>query len=1117
MSTSFAARYRGTHDVDPFPWQTRLAEGGTLPELIDIPTGCGKTSVLDALLWRSIERGEARRIVWVVDRRLVVDDVFAHAEKVAASYSVRAVRWRGGITLDEQWLLEPHERALIVSTVDQVGSRILFRGYGVGWKNRAIHAGLLTHDTVVVLDEVHLSRHFARTLEQVTKLVLSSAGEGFGLPSPLQVIQMSATPGQAEYARVLRLEEDDLSNELLAKRTATRKWARLMKAEGTRFAKHVADSALRLAQNEGVAVVGVVLNRVDDARRVFEKLRSGHDAVLLTGLIRPVDRDRLLESPEIARARPNRDRTGVDRILFVVATQVVEVGVDLDFDALVTEAAPIDALRQRFGRLDRIGHHGATEAEIILRPDTQREDAIYGEELGRTWKWLWKTAKARKGHRVIDLGLAAEEDWPRELDTFTGEEPARPTAREVRILAETHPYLDTDVDIVSLLHGERDDHDRVSLVWRWELNETSEDSWGEVVDLFPPVRAEALAISWWRAKDWMSRHGVHALRWRSDEPGAVVSFEDFENREQIQHEDVLLVPSRYRANDAFGWNPDRTTEALRRQRWPLRASDEYPPRYYREDVGNEVYEGNDRLPRQRRVFKEPEGGQTRFEPYPPETALENGRPLTAGVVHCDPPDRTSQVVPETLAEHTARACAEGFRIVSPLDLPSDLEGDLVLALQCHDLGKLDPRFQIMLHDGDEIDAIRAIRERKPRAKSGVDWWNFAARRRAWLASGLPVSWRHEAESLHRADLSAANDSELVRHLIVTHHGRARPWLPSTDGEQDTGSAADILETTNRFWRLYRRFGPWTLAYLEALVVVADRRASEPHDSKEPEAPERLRLLIAGASSRQERRAKAPEDPVADTGLDGTTFLGFMAAIGMFRLLAEAVDAESADPKVWLSWVNGRARLHGVDRPGLLRTVGRRLAESEWEETRTLDTEGQRLRWDLCGAGRVQLRSTLPGLREELIADEGRLERTIFAPWTWSDKGSSLGWIPSMRDHALRARAPTKDQPFRENGALWLAWEGIPVFGRETSRRRSAGWRRYGSDPWRLIWPLWSEPATLETIRSLLRSIPDQEGDLGVEKWWMVSRLPGSGRSSEISEPRPLPVPEWRDLRTSAGR
>src|SRR5262249_59669411 len=90
-------------------------------------------------------------------------------------------------------------------------------------------------------------------------------------------------------------------------------------------------------------------------------------------------RDALLER-FLPRVRAGRARAEADAPLVVVATMTVEVGADLDFDHLITEAAPLPALRQRFGRLNRLGKVGRARGGMLL-PKASGSDPHYRHHL----------------------------------------------------------------------------------------------------------------------------------------------------------------------------------------------------------------------------------------------------------------------------------------------------------------------------------------------------------------------------------------------------------------------------------------------------------------------------------------------------------------------------------------------------------------------------------------------------------------------------------------------------------------------------------------------------------------------------------------------------------------
>lgn len=94
---------------------------------------------------------------------------------------------------------------------------------------------------------------------------------------------------------------------------------------------------------------------------------------------------------------------------------------------------------------------------------------------------------------------------------------------------------------------------------------------------------------------------------------------------------------------------------------------------------------------------------------------------------------------------------------------------------------------------------------------------------------LLEGYAHEFGSLvaaERADLPEVT-RDLILHLIAAHHGHGRPLIRSDGCEDAPPSAleATAREAALRFARLQKRFGPWGLAWREALLRAADQGAS----------------------------------------------------------------------------------------------------------------------------------------------------------------------------------------------------------------------------------------------------------------------------------------------------
>lgn len=891
-------------------WQHRLftdIEAGCFPTDIELATGLGKTSII--ALWvlalgRALARNSnavPRRIAYVVDRRVVVDQASEFAEKVRArlaeaaedekhalyaiattlkdagctSSVVEVSTLRGQRALDTRWRDDPTRSAIIVGTVDMIGSRLLFSAYGrVGPWGRALEAGLLGQDCLLILDEAHLCSPFATTLTAIERHA--------GTLARFAVVRMGATmepvrdllrrtpglPEESSQRRVFQLlaaatdidgqtwpnetDEQKVSERLHAKKRLEVEALDADRGVGAQLAAW----AIEKSKADMGAVIGVVVNTVTEVRKCTTALRKGgvpdDQVVTLTGSMRGWDRDAVVESERYARLKSQRDRRAVfDSPIFLVATSCVEVGADIDCDHLGVEACAADSLIQRLGRVNRLGA-STRDVTVRLVGDKAGTDPA-GKIFVRVQTLVTDRQEVHGSPATFPelLRHGIEDAEARGLFDTRVPPPALTSAvLDDFAMTSKHPSAGARPDVGRWLHGSVEDSSLyVEFAWRAELDratdpgdaerliaafpigarETARCQLYDAVDLLKTVRGRAVEDDALGARALLvTRYGeTTAFRLRD------LPTDDNGDLRACLYDATVVLPTSAGGYDGQFVNPaykqpvtdiaehaQPTSRAQRRRLWidsgkvtaAAQGGDE--PLRIESDT-----EAEDLLREIEDVADEVLGGGWRL--------VEAAGTGACGVVVAREDRRALEEAEHDdgslgfqnailLTEHLGDARTKATELCQRLSLSARLRDTVIEAAGQHDLGKDRPWWQ------------RAVgRIEKPAvAKSDHFYFNHKINR----------GYRHELGSV--ADLGDGKvkvpttvDRELCLHLVAAHHGHARPGFHvEAIGPVATDGAKRVLaETPTRFAKLQAQIGWWALAWLEALVKAADVLASRDED------------------------------------------------------------------------------------------------------------------------------------------------------------------------------------------------------------------------------------------------------------------------------------------------
>lgn len=900
----------------PFSWQEEvldhICEHGVWPERINAPTGSGKSSVVDIHLFANALAavGAAprvpRRLCVTVGRRALVDsqadrarekildrmekaltngsgepDILRRVAEALRSFQTRNDKdgndpfevghIRGELSNRNLPVTDISACAIIAATPDMYGSRALFRGYGSTKATRPRETALLTMDTVMVLDEAHMNRQLLHTTQRIAQLQKREAD--LGVPT-LQVVETTATPsteGSGSTTLGVDIEALDSPNDKeLHKRVYSHKELMLHPIDkwdgkpGNAATVNAAVDAIKefLARrgagedSKEARTIGCIVNHVRTAIAIKEALVNNkvlekeEEVQLLVGRMRPYDLKNLQKKHDKLFTTE-----GDKSVKVVVATQTLEVGIDVDFADLVTELAPASSLAQRFGRVNRLGRRKDSKV-VVIEPasgDLVKKDAppYKAVDLSNAYAWL----EALNGTENPSVNPAAMVKYPpvqSSPERLLYQRPEWPDLLEFSRTDE-NPYDEPDLDL--WLHDSLEAETAMGGVIVRDNLPSNTSAVMEILktSYFAPRDLETFPANLKILKeilDYQDEHGVKPRKFLYRQ-GEISLWQDAdqgdESNQSLAPGDVLLLDT--------GSVPFTNQGIAVTQRELPSTKDKLEAVPFLDDTKLYVYEKcSDREERFREYLglspeevaelldSQSSGSETRIASEL-STEAEDGQEVISwyavvtdeeSVEDSDIAQELAPTDPVLLDDHQNDVAERTRQLAENLGLAPEFSEALELAAKHHDEGKRDLRFQQMLGADLQADAL---------AKSGHR--SVAEAYRARSRSALPRGWRHEQLSALMVAASPEKVGEhrdLVLRIIGCSHGHGRfsfahdagfllkeGYLPEgTDYEALKEQATRLFNVgywDNLMEQTSRTYGPYATAYLEAVERAADAQIS----------------------------------------------------------------------------------------------------------------------------------------------------------------------------------------------------------------------------------------------------------------------------------------------------